>query len=222
MTETTTYMQQESDMEILVTQLFKAFKFFNRELWSGMLPPCSIQIGEKRGARGVFKPNYFVPKDIAEAIDDDAKKMHEILMNPVDFVRPEIEILGTFVHEMVHMWEEEYGRPGKNGYHNKHWAESMKAVGLYPSTTGQPGGKETGRKVSHYIIEGGLFEQLAHQFIEEHDFKVDWVVVERSRTRPTPRKRTYRCDCPQPVYANLSGRKLMCLDCGKEFEEDDL
>jgi len=37
----------------------------------------------------------------------------------------------------------------------------MKRVGLHPSTTGRPGGGETGTRVSHYVIPGGGFERTA-------------------------------------------------------------
>ena len=37
----------------------------------------------------------------------------------------------------------------------------MGAIGLIPSDTGAPGGKQTGQKVSHYIAGGGRFERLA-------------------------------------------------------------
>jgi hypothetical protein len=29
--------------------------------------------------------------------------------------------------------------------HHRQWAERMKEIGLHPSTSGEPGGKETGR-----------------------------------------------------------------------------
>jgi hypothetical protein len=34
----------------------------------------------------------------------------------------------------------------------------MKEVGLYPSSTGAVGGKETGQRMSDYIIDGGPFD----------------------------------------------------------------
>ena len=37
------------------------------------------------------------------------------------------------------------------------WAAKMKEIGLQPSTTGEPGGKETGQSVTHYIIPGGEY-----------------------------------------------------------------
>ena len=33
----------------------------------------------------------------------------------------------------------------------------MKEIGLQPSTTGEPGGKETGQSVTHYILPGGPY-----------------------------------------------------------------
>jgi hypothetical protein len=34
-----------------------------------------------------------------------------------------------------------------------------KAVGLQPSSTGMPGGRETGQRMSHYVITDGAFAQ---------------------------------------------------------------
>jgi hypothetical protein len=58
---------------------------------------------------------------------------------------------------MVHVWQAVFGKPSKGGYHNRQWAEQMKAIGLQPSATGVPGGKETGPQVSHYILADGRF-----------------------------------------------------------------
>ncbi|MDY6980135.1 MAG: hypothetical protein SV201_09650 [Pseudomonadota bacterium] len=42
----------------------------------------------------------------------------------------------------------------------------MKEVGLIPSDTGQPGGKETGMLVSHYIDPAGPFARLCAEIID--------------------------------------------------------
>jgi hypothetical protein len=36
----------------------------------------------------------------------------------------------------------------------------MKAIGLYPSNTGAPGGRETGHQMQHYIVSGGRFAEV--------------------------------------------------------------
>ena len=67
------------------------------------------------------------------------------------------ETLSTLVHEMVHLWQQHHGKSGRGRYHNREWAEKMKQVGLYPSNTGKPGGREVGQQMTHYVIEGGAF-----------------------------------------------------------------
>ncbi len=37
-----------------------------------------------------------------------------------------------------------------------------------PSSTGKPGGKRTGDRVSHYIVEGGPFEVACRAFLAKH------------------------------------------------------
>jgi hypothetical protein len=39
--------------------------------------------------------------------------------------------------------------PPRRSYHDRQWAAKMKEIGLQPSTTGEPGGKETGSSVTH-------------------------------------------------------------------------
>ena len=51
------------------------------------------------------------------------------------------------------------------GYHNKEWAAKMREIGLMPTDTGQPGGKDTGQKVTHFIEPGGRFEQACTAYL---------------------------------------------------------
>ena len=37
------------------------------------------------------------------------------------------------------------------------WSEKLKSAGLYPSSTGMVGGKETGQHMSDYVIPDGPF-----------------------------------------------------------------
>jgi hypothetical protein len=56
---------------------------------------------------------------------------------------------------MVHQEQKHFGKPSRNGYHNKQWSRWMERIGLVPSATGAPGGKRTGQRMTHYIIRGG-------------------------------------------------------------------
>ena len=75
---------------------------------------------------------------------------------------------------MVHLWQHIFGKPSRGRYHNVQWAKKMKEIGLYPSDTGEAGGKETGDKVSHYIINDGRFDVAATHFLEQRGNTILW------------------------------------------------
>jgi hypothetical protein len=72
---------------------------------------------------------------------------------------------------MAHVWQQVHGTPPRRSYHDRQWAAKMKEIGLYPSDTGEPGGNETGQKVSHYITPDGPFVQ-AFAKLEATGFKL--------------------------------------------------
>jgi hypothetical protein len=49
----------------------------------------------------------------------------------------------------------------------------MKEIGLQPTATGEPGGKETGQHVTHYIIPGGLYAR-AFAKLKAKGFQLHW------------------------------------------------
>ena len=131
-----------------------AYEHFNRELWDGKLPHCLITLQRKNGYYGYFAANRFARLD--------GRACDEIALNPRVFAqRPFLEVASVLVHEMAHLWQQHFGRPSRSCYHNKQWAQEMKRVGLHPSDTGAPGGKETGDAVRHYIIAGAPFDIAA-------------------------------------------------------------
>ena len=52
----------------------------------------------------------------------------------------------------------------------------MRQVGLVPSSTAKPGGKETGRSVSHYIEEGGAFQRACQELLST-GFVIPWHTI---------------------------------------------
>jgi hypothetical protein len=150
------------------TELQQAFDFFNAELFSGKLPSCIITLQREYRTYGYFSNEAFESRtgDVAD----------EIAMNPLHFGnRPVKDVLSTLVHEMVHLWQHHLGKPGRGRYHNKQWAAKMEEIGLFPSDTGEPGGKRTGDKMSHYIVEGGRYDQAYTKLIAGRDgFTISW------------------------------------------------
>jgi predicted SprT family Zn-dependent metalloprotease len=142
------------------TGLTAAYDHFNRELFEGQLSPCLITMQRHKGAYGYFSGNRFA------SIADPQEVTDEIALNPATFAsRTPTKILSTLVHEMAHLWQHHFGRPSRSGYHNREWAAKMREIGLIPTDTGEPGGKEVGQKVTHAIEEGGRFERSCAAYL---------------------------------------------------------
>ncbi len=160
-----------------------AFDFFNAELFGGDLRQPIFAYQYRTKSHGYFFSDRF-------SIRREGSGVHEITLNPDHFIdRSDAEILSTLVHEMCHHWQEDYGKPSGNGYHNKEWARKMKEVGLQPSTTGEPGGKETGRPIFHYIIPNGVYAQ-AYAKLKASGFHLN---LEGSKREKKPGKTKYTC-----------------------------
>lgn len=190
-----------------------AYDFFNQHLFANELPECLIVLNRKRGAHG-----YFWSESFQSARDNGATKIDEIALNPATLHRGDHIVLATLVHEMVHLWQAHFGKPSRNAYHNKEWAIKMQAVGLQPSTTGAIGGKETGQKVSHYIVDGGKFQQLVRQFLKDTTC-IDWYSHDMlSRSSKAKNKVVYICpDCGMKVWGK-SDLYIKCGDCSQELK----
>ncbi|MBU2580258.1 MAG: SprT-like domain-containing protein [Alphaproteobacteria bacterium] len=135
-------------------QLHTLFDYFNEKLFDGRLPKALITLQRKEGAGGFYAHQRFRKAE--------GGRIDEIALNPSHFAGTSTLFLASIlVHEMVHMEQAYFGKPGKGGFHNDEWGRMMKRVGLHPSSTGNSGGKQTGTRMSHYIIPGGDFERAA-------------------------------------------------------------
>src|SRR5262245_2513382 len=190
----------------------QAYDFFNRELFDGSLPDVLVTLQRRGNSRGYFSRERFVGRN------GQKEAAHELALNPDHFGRTDAEICSTLVHEMCHTWQTAFGVSGRNGYHNKQWAQKMKEVGLFPSDTGEPGGKQTGQRVTHYIIEGGAFA-LVFANLEATGFQLRWQsrADNKDRQKKADSKTKYTCPiCEQNAWAKPDAS----LICGQCFEED--
>ena len=199
----------------------EAYDFFNNKLFEGMLPLCLITLQRKASAKGYYSPDRFMSR-VAEG-----ETIDEIALNPDVFTgRTDKEILSTLAHEMAHLWQQKFGKPSRSGYHNKEWAKKMEKVGLMPTDTGTPGGKKTGQKVTHYIIEGGPFD-VACDALLGGDFQLNWQSIAASKGKDKQAKAKqksktkYSCStCGQNAWAKPESR-LMCGECMEMMQEAD-
>jgi len=147
----------------------------------------------------------------------------------------------------VHIWQEEFGKPSRTGYHNQQWARKMETIGLMPSDTGNPGGKKTGQHMSDYPIKEGKFmkalQRMPKKYIlpfvsTEGDYLSgvsipigsleDGIVSIDIGRPPLPKrpkskrsKTKYSCpDCGMNVWGKPD-LEILCLDCEQRLEVVD-
>jgi predicted SprT family Zn-dependent metalloprotease len=185
-----------------------AYDFFNDRLFDGALPRCLITMQRKANAKGFFCGSRF-------ASWDDTDVRDEIALNPAIFKSRTVEeTLGTLVHEMVHLWQHHCGDPGRTGYHNKEWADRMEEIGLMPTSTGEPGGKRTGQRVTHYIIPDGPFSVACADLIAS-GATLPYVqrTDEQVASKKLASKTKFKC---QECGAQAWGKPDLLLVCGSD------
>lgn len=143
-----------------------AYHFFNQRLFENVLPGCLITYQRQARLMGYVAFKRWV--------NNEGKVVDELAINPAYFANyPLISILQTLCHEMVHVWQEHFGKPSRGGYHNTEWAQKMQSIGLMPSSTGGAGGAIIGQVMSDYVIEGGAFERACRELLDS-GFKLKW------------------------------------------------
>ncbi len=199
--------------------LTKAYDYFNTALFSGQLPSCLITMQRHKGAYGYFSGGRFADAGNPTEITD------EIALNPAHFAtRSPSAVLSTLAHEMAHLWQHHFGKSSRPGYHNREWAAKMRAIGLIPSDTGEPGGKETGQSVTHYIEEEGAFARACTKYL-----KTGAAVLyqdragegeQATRKKKAASKTKYTCPgCGLNAWAKPAAA-LICGDCDQEMQPE--
>lgn len=193
-----------------------AFDHFNATLFDGCLAPVVLNFSRKAKSYGFFAPDRWVGDG------GEGQEYSEISLNPTHLAeRPLIESMSTLVHEMVHAWQYQHGLYPRRPYHNRQWAAKMKECGLYPSDTGAPGGRETGQRMTHYVIPGGVYEAAFRSLPPEALLPL----VCRDGTAPAKKKARnkvkYSCDgCGCNVWGKPEIR-ITCDGCGLAFSAED-
>jgi len=188
-------------LEIFQT-LQALFDHFNKELFDGQLEECMIIPQRKANTKGYFKPRNWG--------DGGEQRRHEIAMNPAYFlIRPWRDTASTMAHEMVHQLRYQQGEKSK-GYHSKEWAAFMQRIGMMPSTTGAPGGKTTGYRVDHYIIDGGPFDVSFHRFKQT----IGWGDVPvQGREQAKPKRLKFVCPECNDNSMGKASLDMLCKRC---------
>jgi hypothetical protein len=163
-------------------RLQTAFDHFNRTLFEGSLGQCLMTVRSSNRRYGHHHAGRFIAPD--------GGLIGELGLHPGYFtIQPIESAMSTLVHEMAHVWQHQHGKPTRSNPHNRQWADKMVAVGLQPSNTGLPDGRETGHAMSDYIIPSGPFIHSCRQLTAE-GFQLPW--LDRHLPQAPERVRQYQ------------------------------
>lgn len=149
------------------SELQVAYDTFNAALFDSALPPCLLTLQREKRTYGYFSARRFGTRS--------GQTTDEIALNPEYFALvPVVEVLQTVAHEMTHLWQSHFGKPGRARYHNAEWADKMESIGLMPSSTGQPGGRRVGDCMADYVIPNGRFATVVEELLNSKRFGITW------------------------------------------------
>jgi predicted SprT family Zn-dependent metalloprotease len=211
-------LDEKPDAPVAITMLEygaleDAFDFLNAKLFDGMLQNVQLVYGRRAHSGGHFAPDRFTYRVGNGGCE------HELSLNPDAFVgRTNEWIVSILLHEMCHLWQHQFGKKKRKNYsyHDKEWAMQMKALGLMPSNTGAVGGKETGQKMSHYIIPGGAYQQtFAALAASGWVLRLQSTIIAGGEKKPKKDKTKYTCpSCGLNLWGNIPDAKVSCDECG--------
>lgn len=116
---------------------------------------------------------------------------------------PLAEVLETLAHEMIHSYQQNYGKPGKRNYHNKQCQTKMDEIGIPCTTRGE---------------SLGMKDPFV-SFLREHGVEAEArlsLPVEVTKAAQSSRLRKWQCSCPTSVWATAEIH-ARCLVCETEF-----
>lgn len=231
-----TNLKDATPTEEIYATFDRAYSFFNETLFGGTLPDCMITMQREKRAYGYFWHRSWISVETGKLVS-------EIAVNPNHFsVRTDKQTMSTLVHEMCHLQQSVFGKPSRNGYHNKEWAQMMKDVGLLPTDTGEKGGKETGQKVTHMIEKGGRYDKAYDRLMAkglaipyaarnpdtEAEARGENVDGEEGESRKAVAKKKrasktkYSCpSCDLNAWAKPDV-KIVCGECNEVLEAEEL
>jgi hypothetical protein len=116
------------------------------------------------------------------------------------------QILGTVLHELLHAWQQDYGKPGKPPYHNKQFRDKALELGLVIDEDG----------VTQYLAVS-RFKDLLMRYgvqIPEHPLPAQ-------RRKGDSKLKKWACGCGVNVRVAIADFQARCLKCDGLFVRVD-
>jgi hypothetical protein len=168
----------------------------------------------KAHSTGYFSPDRFSSR--AGKNDRD-----EIAINPDFFPgKTDQQISMTLAQIMTKDWQHHHGKSASRGYTNQELADKLKSIGLQPTSTGGVGGKETGARISVYVIPDGPFIQ-SYELLAATGWRLNMQSAPREGAKrgQNKNKATYTCPSCDVSLWGKPNVHVSCDDCGCKMPE---
>jgi len=116
------------------------------------------------------------------------------------------QVLGTILHELLHAWQEEHGKPGKPPYHNKQFRNKALKYGLFIDEDG----------VTQYLPES-TFKEL----LKRYGVQMPAQAPATQRRKGNSKLKKWSCACKVNVRVAIADFKARCLKCNDLFKRAD-
>ncbi len=118
------------------------------------------------------------------------------------------EVLGTLLHEMLHAWQETYGKPGKNNYHNKEFRDKAHSIGLVIDSRG----------TQQYLPDSPFFKILEREQVAFPAIKAPLMPAKKKVGSSKLKKWSCCCTPPVNVRVAIKDFNAKCLSCNANFQ----
>lgn len=119
------------------------------------------------------------------------------------------DVLGTLLHELLHVEQDQFGEPGKHNYHNKEFRDRAASFGLLIDGWGH---------TTYAPAPSPFWSILTKYSVKVPETSVD--IVQTAHEPGQSKLRLWICEChPQPVRVRvaITDFRAMCLKCGAIF-----
>ncbi|NUM32943.1 MAG: SprT-like domain-containing protein [Candidatus Brocadiae bacterium] len=205
MNEKTVYNTLQDHQKNETWELQSCFKVFLEwaEIYNSefdlKIPEISLSVANlKRSCFGHFHPGhngFGLRKEIA---------INRIYLKDREFWT----VLGTLLHELLHAWQEEYGKPGKANYHNKQFRRKAEGLGLIVDHRG----------VTEY--EKNEEKSPFLQVLKKYGVSVPNLPEStHKKERGFSKMKKWECACPVKIRVAVSHFNAKCMNCGEIFKK---
>jgi hypothetical protein len=112
------------------------------------------------------------------------------------------QVLGTLLHELLHAWQQEHGKPGKPPYHNKEFRDKALQYGLVIDEDG----------VTQYLA-ASAFKNL----LTSYGVQMPEQLVPSPRRKGESKLKKWSCGCGVNVRVAIADFQARCLKCDGLF-----